>query len=54
MKYKLTKVYEVEASSKEEAIEKITKDPETLVYVSVTKIVDKGFWAQTKNQLTGK
>jgi hypothetical protein len=54
MKYKVTKVYEVEAASKQEAVDKVVKDPNTLMYVSVTEVVSKTFWAQAKQQLTGK
>jgi hypothetical protein len=42
MKYKVTKVYEVEAANKQEAVDKVVKDPNTLMYVSVTEVTNKG------------
>lgn len=53
-KYKVTKVYEVEAASKSEAIEKAQKEPESLMYVSVYLVEEKGWMGQVKQQLTGK
>lgn len=54
MKYKVTKVYLVEAENKVEAVGKVVKDPDSLQYVSVSEITDKGFLNTVKNQLTGK
>lgn len=53
-KYKVTKVYEVEAGSKSEAIEKAQREPDSLMYVSVYLVTEKGWGAQIKEQLTGK
>lgn len=53
-KYKVTKVYVVEASSKSEAVDKVVKDPDTLQYVSVSLQVDGGFIGAVKKQLGGK
>jgi len=54
-KYKVTKVYIVEASNKVEAVDKVTKDPgELLEYVSAKKVENPGFLGQVKQQLIGK
>lgn len=54
LKYKVTKVYVVEASSKSEAIEKVVSDPDTLEMMFCSKVEDKSFIGQVKSQLTGK
>ena len=54
MKYKVTKVYIVEASSKQEAIQKVQSDPDTLEMMFCSKVEEKGFLATAKQQLTGK
>jgi hypothetical protein len=53
-KYKVTKVYEVEAENKSEAIEKVNRDPDLLMYTSVYVVLDKSWSAQAKEQLFGK
>jgi hypothetical protein len=54
LKYKVTKVYIVEASSKQEAIQKVQSDPDTLEMMFCSKVEDKGFLGAVKSQLTGK
>lgn len=53
MKYKVTKVYIVEASNKAEAVEQVVRNPDSLQYVAVSEVTDKGFLNQVKKQLTG-
>lgn len=53
MKYKVTKVYIVDASNKVEAVDQVVKNPDSLQYVAVSEVVDKGFLNQVKKQLTG-
>jgi hypothetical protein len=53
-KYKVTKVYEVEARNKEEAVQKMQNDPDTLMYTSVYLVTDKSWTGIVKEQLTGK
>ena len=54
MKYKVTKVYIVEASNKQEAIQKVQADPDTLEMMFCSKVEEKGFLGAVKSQLTGK
>ena len=51
--YKVTKVYVVEANSKQEAVDKVVKDPDTLEYVSVKPVENKGFFKTVKDQILG-
>ena len=58
-KYKVTKVYNVSAASKQEAVARITADPgELLEFVSVILVAEsapQGGWkASLVKQLTGK
>lgn len=52
-KYKVTKVYEVEASNKAEAMAKVEKDPESLKYVTAYLLYDVGLAGELKRQLFG-
>lgn len=58
-KYKVTKVFTVEASSKQEAIQKVTDEPgELLEFVSVFEQpgskTESGWKTSLRKQLTGK
>ena len=46
MKFKVTKVYIVEAQTKVEAVEKITKNPDTLEYVTVKPVDESSGWGE--------
>lgn len=52
-KYKVTKVYEVEAQNKQEAIDKVIADPDSLMYVSCSLVYTKNWTDQAKEQLFG-
>lgn len=53
MKYKVTKVYIVEAPDKAEAVEVVLENPDSLQYVAVSEVTNQGFLNQVKKQLTG-
>ena len=58
-KYKVTKVFVVQAASKPEAVERVTNEPgELLEYVSVVLVADpvpqRGWKISLVRQLTGK
>lgn len=56
-KYKVTKVFTVEAASKQEAVDKVTNEPgELLDYVSVFLQAEgkSGWKASLRKQFTGK
>ena len=55
MKYKITKVYVVDANDKEEARKKIAQDGDKyLEFVSYRDLPVEGFGQAVKRQITGK
>ena len=52
-KYKVTKVFIVDATSKQEAVDKVVANPDTLEYVSVKPIEEKGWLKTAKEMVTG-
>ncbi len=53
MKYKVTKVYVVEAANKAEAVDAVAKDPDTLEFVSIKPVEISSWKDSIKKQLTG-